>query len=312
MAGLALLCSPAAVAGGDLSFFLGQNTLKDDPLDVSGVGSPTELGLLLNLDFGWPVVVAVDLLRGSEDTAQDVPAEFPLSLSTEVETLNLDVGARYFFCKDDALRPYVGGGVGWSRMDVKQTESGSFGPGTEYQLQVVGDTGSDVSVWVGAGLLYKLGRMQVGADARYTDASVEVTPTGSPEALGWTPPAFTWASSWGGLVRRQVGRAAPAGQRGGGEDLPTGGQGALHLGPRRYWRHGEGQARPRPSSHRPRPERGHQNGHVPPSAGAAGSWTPGPCLKNGHPRHEPHGGGVLKEAPSPCAAIPPTAAKGTP
>ena len=180
---LALLGGPVAAAEGDLSLFLGQNTLHEDPLDASGVGSPFEVGLLLNLDFQWPVTVALDVLHTSEDTDQVIPAEFPLSFATEVETLDLHAGVRYFFRKDTDWQPYLGGGVAWTSLDVKQVESGSFGPGTEYQTLVVDDGESGVGYWAGVGLQYKVNAVRLGADVRYTDVSVDVQPAGATESL---------------------------------------------------------------------------------------------------------------------------------
>ena len=100
------------------------------------------------------------------------------SLATDVDTLDVHVGARYFFQKQSSVRPYVGGGLGWTKLDVKQVESGSFGPGNEFETSVVDDGDSDIGLWAGGGILYRLGRWQFGADLRYTDASVEVSTPG--------------------------------------------------------------------------------------------------------------------------------------
>ena len=46
------------------------------------------------------------------------------------------------------------------------------------RTSVVDDGDSDIGLWAGGGILYRLGRWQFGADLRYTDASVEVSTPG--------------------------------------------------------------------------------------------------------------------------------------
>ena len=65
--GLLLLGGPAEAASVDASLLLGQNALSEDRLDDAGVDSLTDVGALVSLDFQWPVLLAVDLLRGSGD-----------------------------------------------------------------------------------------------------------------------------------------------------------------------------------------------------------------------------------------------------
>lgn len=183
LAGLTLLGGPVAAADGDVSLLVGQNALAEDRLDDAGVGSPFEVGVLVNLDFKWPVVLALDLLKSSDDSSETIAAEFPFTLSTDVDTLALHTGVRYFFRKDKPLRPYVGGGLGYTKLDVKQVESGSFGPGTEFDATVVDDGGSEIGWWAGAGILYRWNAFQFGGDVRMSDASAEVTSPGATESL---------------------------------------------------------------------------------------------------------------------------------
>jgi hypothetical protein len=173
----------AAAVSGDVSVLLGQNQLSEDLLDEAGVDSPFEMGALVNLDFQWPVMLAVDLLFGSEDTVQTIPAEFQVALATDVDTLDLHLGARYFFRKQTNLRPYVGGGLAWVTLDVKQVETGSFGPGLEYQSLVVDDGDSGLGPWLGGGLVWRKSSFQLGGDLRYADASAEVRPEGATESV---------------------------------------------------------------------------------------------------------------------------------
>ena len=178
-----LLGGPALAASGDASLLLGQNALSEDRLDDAGVDSLTDLGVLVNLDFQWPVLLAVDLLRGSGDGGRDFSGEFPLALETDVDTLDLHVGARYFFRKTTPWRPYVGAGLAWTKLDVRQVESGSFGPGTEYQTVVVDDSDSGIGFWLGGGVLYRHNNWQVGGDLRYADTSATLQPEGADGGL---------------------------------------------------------------------------------------------------------------------------------
>lgn len=175
---LALAVSPGLAAKGDISLLLGQSSLAEDRLDDAGVDSATELGVLVNLDFDWPVILAVDLIRSSDDASKGIPAAFPLSLATDVETLDLHVGARRFFRRSEPFRPYVGGGLAWTRLDVKQVQNGSFGPGAEFSDVIVDDSDDAFGYWLGGGVLYRFETFQVGGDVRFTDASADVDPVG--------------------------------------------------------------------------------------------------------------------------------------
>ncbi len=176
--------APAREVKGNVSLFLGHQSLSDDRLDAAGAGSALELGILANLDFAWPVNLALDLFRSDDDATRTIPTSFPLSVTTEVETLELHVGARGIFRKDKPLRPYVGAGIAWSKLDVKQVERGSLGPGAEFTDTIVDDGDSDVGFWLGGGFLYKFPKVHVGADLRYSDASVAVRPNGGSGAVG--------------------------------------------------------------------------------------------------------------------------------
>ncbi|HET9299730.1 MAG TPA: outer membrane beta-barrel protein [Candidatus Polarisedimenticolaceae bacterium] len=181
---LFLLAAPVEAMDGDVSLLVGRNALSEDRLDEAGVDSLTDLGALVNLDFQWPVVLAVDLIRGSGDALRGVPAEFNLAFQTDVDTLDLHLGARYFFRKTTPWRPYVGGGLAWTTLDVRQVETGDFGgPETAYQTVVVDDDDSGLGFWLGGGLLYRGNRWQVGGDLRYADTSATLQPELAEEGL---------------------------------------------------------------------------------------------------------------------------------
>ena len=62
---LALAGGPVLAANGDVNLLLGRNSLAEDRLNEAGVKSATAFGVLVDLDFRWPVVLALDLLRWS-------------------------------------------------------------------------------------------------------------------------------------------------------------------------------------------------------------------------------------------------------
>jgi outer membrane protein W len=112
-----------------------------------------------------------------------VAAEFPLAFQTDVDALDLHLGARFIFRKTTPWRPYVGGGLAWTTLDVRQVENGSFGPGTEYQTVVVDDSDSGLGFWLGGGLLWRRNQWQVGGDVRYADTSATLQPQFAEEGL---------------------------------------------------------------------------------------------------------------------------------
>ena len=171
--------SPATAMESELSLILGVESLSEDRLDDAGVRGGTLYGLRTNHDFGWPVLIAVDLLFSGDDATKSFPGAFPLSVETDVDTRELQVGVRrYFRDPEVTLRPYAGGGLSLAQMDVKQVESGSFGPGTEYSNVVVDDEDSAVGYWLGGGLGWFRGKLVLGGDVRWSNASSEVSPVG--------------------------------------------------------------------------------------------------------------------------------------
>ena len=162
--------SQAALAN-DVNFLYGQYSLGEDFFDTAGVDSQSRLGVAVTLDFDWPVSLALDLLSSSDDNTDRfvLGPDSWLAYTTEVDTMELDVGVRKLW--DGRIQPYVGGGLAWITLDVKQTERGVIDPGGEFSDTFLNDDDSGIGFWLDAGLLYRVGQnFNIGLDVRYSDA----------------------------------------------------------------------------------------------------------------------------------------------
>lgn len=167
--------SGVAVADGDANAILGQRAVNDGPIDEAGVEGQLAIGVQVSLDLNGPVDLAVDLLTSSDNQTQEFQAADPLRFTTEIDTVELDLGVRKFW--GERAQPYVGGGVAWIQMDVKQTLAGSVGPAEPFIDVIVDDSDSKIGYWLNAGFQYRVGEhFNVGADLRYSDAEATFTP----------------------------------------------------------------------------------------------------------------------------------------
>lgn len=175
--------APAFGVQGEVSAFFGLNALDEDRLDDAGVGTTGEVGIRSSIDFGGPVVLALDLLRSSDDATRGISTSNPLFIDTDVETIEFDVGIRTSFARGRSWRPYIGTGVALLRVDVKQVQRGSLGPGFEFSDTVIDDGDSSVGYWVDAGLAFYSKRVVFGLDVRYANATADVKGVGASEGL---------------------------------------------------------------------------------------------------------------------------------
>jgi opacity protein-like surface antigen len=183
---LLFLCLSAlpALAAGDANLFLGRLDSSEDLFDAAGVDGQSEWGVTVSLDFDWPVMLAVDLLSSSDDSTRTVVTAYELQYRTDVDRTELDVGVRKLFLAERRLEPYVGGGLAWMRLDVRQVAMGSLGPMTEFTDTILDDDDSSFGFWLNAGLLYRIGsHLNIGVDVRYSDAEVELRPVDSTSDL---------------------------------------------------------------------------------------------------------------------------------
>ena len=164
-----------ATAGGDASILFGQKELSGGVFDTADVDSPLQVGVAVTVDVDWPVFLAFDLLRASDDENTTFMASTPTVFMTDVETLELDVGVRKFW--GAKLQRYVGGGLAFIELDATQSKSESLGPGSSFNTLIVNDSDSSLGYWANVGLRYRLtDRFHVGFDVRYSDAEISLTP----------------------------------------------------------------------------------------------------------------------------------------
>lgn len=171
------LAALPAMAGGDVNLLVGTAESSEDRFEEAGVDGLSQVGVALNFDLNWPVMLAVDLLSSSDDSVVDVPAVNPLAFETDIDTLEIDVGVRKVFGADRKLKPYIGGGLAWVELDAEQIAVGSLGPGSEFRDTILDDADSSLGFWAGGGVLWRIkDRLNIGLDVRFSEADAELTP----------------------------------------------------------------------------------------------------------------------------------------
>jgi len=173
-----------AARADDVNVFYGQKSLGEDSFDRAGVDGQAQFGVTMNFEFDWPVALAVDILSSSDDNTEAFVTgieDYDLAITTEVDTMELDVGVRKFW--DWKVEPYIGGGLAYIQLDAKQTEFGSI-LGNPFSDVVLDDDDSRLGFWLNGGFVYRLGRnFNVGLDIRYSDSSADLTPVGFSESV---------------------------------------------------------------------------------------------------------------------------------
>lgn len=170
----AVACAGVVSAGSDVHIFLGQKQISDSDLEDLEVDKPSEVGLGVNLDFDWPVTLTIDVLHASDDATYSYDYRGSYDYKIDVETTELHAGVRYEFLKDGKIKPYIGGGLAW--VDASGELTGTFS-GRGDSTTLLDDSDSDVSYFVGAGVLFEIGsHFNLGLDLRQSDAEVELTP----------------------------------------------------------------------------------------------------------------------------------------
>lgn len=171
------LSTSATMAGGDANLFIGWKSIDDDAFESTGVDDQPEFGVAVSLDFEWPVVLAIDLLSSSDDSTRTIPATFPVQQTTDVDTLELDIGVRKFWKKGRA-RPYIGGGLAFIQLDAKQTTLTTI-LGNTVADTLIDDDDTGIGVWVNGGVLWTFDKgFNIGVDARFSDADGDLSAKG--------------------------------------------------------------------------------------------------------------------------------------
>jgi hypothetical protein len=154
IAAVVLLLPTSALAGGEINLFYGQKDLEDDwdPLE-----SQQTIGLQLTFGHQWPVAVAIDYLKSSDDGSYNY---YGYSYKIEAETTEFDVGVRYLFRKDKTVVPYVGGGLAYID-GVLSVEGFDF-------------SDSAVGFWIAGGVNFRIGKFfNLGVDLRSSSAEIK-------------------------------------------------------------------------------------------------------------------------------------------
>jgi hypothetical protein len=149
-----LLLPTSALAGGEINLFYGQKDLEDD---WSPLESQQAVGFQLTFGHEWPVAVAIDYLKSSDDGTYNY---YGYSYKIEAETLELDAGVRYLFRKDKTVVPYLGGGLAY----------------IDGELKVEGYKFSDSAVgfWIAGGVNFRIGKfVNLGVDLRSSSAEIQ-------------------------------------------------------------------------------------------------------------------------------------------
>ncbi|NTW66239.1 MAG: porin family protein [Nitrospirae bacterium] len=152
---------------GNVNIFIGQKNLDKD--DWEPVDKQTEFGV--EIDFrkkDWPVNIAIDILRSSDDDTyyEYDPFFGPLSADVKGETTEFNIGIRKIWDGFPSIRPFIGGGLSYIRAEVEVSIPG-IGSASE------SDTG--VGIWLGGGVYFTLAEhFNLGLEIRYSDADVTI------------------------------------------------------------------------------------------------------------------------------------------
>jgi opacity protein-like surface antigen len=174
---LVLLATPAMAGGGDANLWVGKKQISDETLEEQNVDDPTQWGAWISLDFDWPVALAIDLLiSGDDDSRTDTEGNISSTVQTDVDILELDLGVRKFW--GQKARPYVGGGLAIAQADAQVTEQLTLGMVPLPAVTLLDNSDTGLGYWLNGGFLYTFGKsFNLGADLRYSDASVSLQPT---------------------------------------------------------------------------------------------------------------------------------------
>jgi len=145
---------------GHANIFLGLKML--DKGDWEPLEDQPEAGVELTWgDSLWPILIATDILRSSDDGTVDA---FPIGkIDIEGSTIELDVGMRKIWEKEN-VRPFLGGGIAVARAKI-----GFDALGLSFS-----EDGDGVGAWIGGGVFWRVGsRVNLGISGRFS--SVDVT-----------------------------------------------------------------------------------------------------------------------------------------
>jgi len=198
----------------DVMFFLGQKHINNDIIDAYLPSQLQGLFPLLRNDLGdaeqmnafgigvsyarpsWPVALAVDVLAASGDARGAVDYTYQIGNeayayvsgsglgSLDVDTFEVDLGVRKFWEVAKSASLYLGAGPSWVQADFQHRVNASLALLDSSMMQIgqlsgdvvlVDDDDNGFGYWANAGVLWRLKRVSVAFDIRWSDAEVEMT-----------------------------------------------------------------------------------------------------------------------------------------
>jgi hypothetical protein len=158
---IAALAVTPVQAGGNINVLIGQREQDESFSDTEDIQEQDMLGLMMDWGGeGWPVNIALDIVSGSADSDDN---EF--NVNVDGSTLAIDGGVRWYFVKDRAWEPYIGGGLAYISAEVD----------TDGESNDIEFDDSTVGYWLNGGIKWVIGEhFNIGGDIRWEKAELDV------------------------------------------------------------------------------------------------------------------------------------------
>jgi opacity protein-like surface antigen len=155
------LLAPQVLAGGNINVLIGQKEQDTDFSDTEDIQEQDMLGLMLDWGAeGWPVNLAFDIISSTKDSNDN-----DFNVNVDGSVLALDGGVRWYFLKNRAWEPYVGGGLSYISAEVDTD-------GTSNDIEFDDST---IGFWLNGGIKWVLGEhFNLGGDIRWEKAELDV------------------------------------------------------------------------------------------------------------------------------------------
>ena len=161
----------------NINLFLGSKFLDKD--DWEPVEKQIEGGILFDIRRdNWWLSIAADLLysRDDADITVDVLSIGTVNANAESRTFEVNVGVRKVWENFKYVRPFVGGGPAFIKVELEAEQSGVS----------ISDDDTAFGVWIDAGVYVTLAKhLNLGIDARWSKATRVNLFNAEGEAGGW-------------------------------------------------------------------------------------------------------------------------------
>lgn len=112
----------------------------------------------------WPFSLAVDLLL-ADSASESVELPGGGSVTSESETMEVDLGIRKYWHSTERWRPFLGGGLALLRGELE----------TRGPIASASDSDTGTGLWAGGGVLYAFNNhLNVGVQGRYSTGDVDI------------------------------------------------------------------------------------------------------------------------------------------